>query len=257
MSTAGRNQKYKRKGRLPTVPLRALIPNMITMLALCAGLTGIKFAIGGKWEAAVYAIVIAAIFDGIDGTVARLLKGATRFGAELDSLSDVVAFGIAPAVVLYMWTLNMLGGIGWVVSLVYAGCCALRLARFNADLDAEEKPYRAAGFMTGVPAPAGAGLAILPMIVTFWTGRDELVTPAIASIYVAGVALLMVSRLPTFSLKSVRVRPSARLPLIGAVPLFVACLTLWPWITLSLMGAAYLISLPISYRSFKRHSGSA
>lgn len=235
--------------------MRALAPNMITMLALTAGLTGIKFAIAGRWEAAVYAIVIAAICDGMDGTVARLLRGATRFGAELDSLSDVVAFGIAPAVVLYMWTLQDLGGVGWVVALIYAGGCALRLARFNANLDGEEAPYRLAGYLTGVPAPAGAGLALLPMILSFWTAKDDMFTPALTAVYMTGIALLMVSRLPTFSIKSFRVRPAMRFPLILAVPLFVALLTAFPWKTLTVVGAAYLLSLPFSLRSYRRHRG--
>lgn len=236
----------------PALPLRAMIPNVITMLALCAGLTGIKFAIAGRWEMAVAAVVLAGIFDGMDGTVARLLRGATRFGAELDSLSDVVAFGIAPALILFMWTLNELGGLGWVVALAYAGSCALRLARFNASLEAEDNVLKPLGFLMGVPAPAAAGLALFPMMIGFWTGKDEIVTPALSAIYLAVIAILMVSKTPTFSFRSIRLRPAFRFPLMAVIPLLVASLTIWPWKTLSIVSIIYLICLPLSYRSAKR-----
>lgn len=235
-----------------SLPLRAMVPNAITMLALCAGLTGIKFAIAGRWEAAVFAVVVAGIFDGTDGSVARLLKGSTKFGAELDSLSDVVAFGIAPALILFMWTLNELGGIGWVVALAYAGCCALRLARFNATLENEKPAALAAGFLMGVPAPAAAGLALFPMMLSFWTTKDDIITPTLTAIYLALIAVLMVSRLPTFSFKVLKLRPSMRFPMMALIPLLVACLTIWPWKTLCVVSILYLISLPFSYRSAKR-----
>ncbi|MGD8326001.1 MAG: phosphatidylcholine/phosphatidylserine synthase [Sphingomonadales bacterium] len=234
------------------LPLRSMVPNIITMLALCAGLTGIKFAIAGRWEAAVFAVVLAGIFDGTDGSVARLLKGVTKFGAELDSLSDVVAFGIAPALILFMWTLNELGGIGWVVALAYAGCCALRLARFNTALEEEKPAPLAAGYSLGVPAPAAAGLALFPMMISFWTIKDDIVTPTLTAIYVAGISVLMVSRLPTFTFKMVKLRPSMRFPLMALVPLLVACLTIWPWKTLCVVTLLYLVSLPLSYRSAKK-----
>ena len=142
--------------RQPAIPLRALLPNAITMLALCAGATGVRFAISGEFEKAVTAITVAALLDGIDGRVARLLRGTSRFGAELDSLSDVTAFGIAPALVLYLWALQMLGPVGWVAALSIAVCCALRLARFNIALDQDDLPKKQLGFTTGVPAPVGA-----------------------------------------------------------------------------------------------------
>jgi len=235
-----------------SLPLRAMVPNAITMLALCAGLTGIKFAIAGRWEAAVFAVVIAGVFDGMDGSVARLLKGATKFGAELDSLSDVVAFGIAPALILFMWTLNELGGIGWVIALAYAGCCALRLARFNATLEDEKPAALAAGFLMGVPAPAAAGLALFPMMISFWTAKDDIITPTLTAIYLAFIAVLMVSRLPTFSFKALKLRPSMRFPMMALIPLLVACLTIWPWKTLCVVSLLYLISLPFSYRGAKK-----
>lgn len=247
-----RDDELEGEQKHSALPLRAMVPNIITMLALCAGLTGIKFAIAGRWEAAVFAVVLAGVFDGTDGSVARLLKGATKFGAELDSLSDVVAFGIAPALILFMWTLNELGGIGWVVALAYAGCCALRLARFNASLEEEKPAPLVAGYMLGVPAPAAAGLALFPMMISFWTAKDDIVTPALTAIYVAGISVLMVSRLPTFSFKMVKLRPSMRFPLMALVPLLVACLTIWPWKTLCVVTLLYLVSLPFSYRSAKK-----
>ena len=138
------------------ISIRAVAPNAVTALALCMGLTGIRFAIGGEWDRALAAIIVAGVLDGLDGRIARLLKGESRFGAELDSLSDVIAFGVSPAIILYLWSLQMLPRWGWLFALSHAVCCALRLARFNANIDSAEQPHKSAGFLTGVPAPAGA-----------------------------------------------------------------------------------------------------
>ena len=172
----GRLRNGVRRG----IPLRALAPNAVTALALCFGLTGIRFGISGEWEKAVASIIIAGVLDGLDGRIARLLKGESRFGAELDSLSDVTAFGVAPAIILYLWvreglpdgSLLQIGWVkyGWLVALAHAVCCALRLARFNANIDATEQPHKSAGFLTGVPAPAGAGLLMLPLYL--WLSTD-------------------------------------------------------------------------------------
>ena len=140
------------------IPLRAVVPNAVTALALCVGLTGVRFAIAGEWEKAIYAIVAAGLLDGMDGRIARALKGQSRFGAELDSLSDVIAFGVSPAIILHLWALQAWPRLGWIFALAYAACMALRLARFNARIDVEDQPHKSAGFLTGVPAPAGAGL---------------------------------------------------------------------------------------------------
>lgn len=234
------------------LPMRAFVPNAITVLALCFGLTGARFAIIGNWEKAVAAIIIAGVLDGIDGRVARLLKGASRFGAELDSLSDVIAFGVAPAIIIYQWSLHQLGGVGWVVALAHAVCCALRLARFNAQLDVENQPHKQAGFLTGVPSPVGAGLTLSPVFLDLWLETDFFSTPAVAGVIVAVTAFLMVSNLPTFSWKSVKLKRSMRLPILLLVGLFAASLFSAPWGTLSLLSIGYAITIIFSVRSYAR-----
>lgn len=237
------------------LPLRALIPNAITMLALCSGATGVRFAIGGEYEKAAAAVVIAALLDGVDGRVARFLKGTSRFGAELDSLSDVTAFGLAPALILYLWTLQDLGQIGWVVALLYAVCCALRLARFNAQIDEDALPKKRLGFTTGVPAPAGAGVALAPLF--FSLGTDGLVADdpqaraVLTAVVVTLTGLAMVSPLAGWGWQSVKVPRSARLFVLLAVGLFAAFLAQSPWLTLFGVSALYAAAFPfatIAYR---------
>ena len=151
------------------IPLRAFVPNAITALALCFGLTGVRFAIGEEWEKALLAVVFAGVLDAMDGRIARLLRAQSQFGAELDSLSDVIAFGVAPSVIIFLWSLHDAPKFGWIAALALAVCCALRLARFNSRMDAEEQPHKAAGFYTGIPAPVGAGLAFVPIYLWFVT----------------------------------------------------------------------------------------
>jgi CDP-diacylglycerol--serine O-phosphatidyltransferase len=234
----------------PSLPLRALIPNAITMLALCSGATGVRFAISGEYDKAAAAIVIAALLDGIDGRVARLLRGTSRFGAELDSLSDVTAFGVAPALILYLWALNDLGRFGWVAALALAVCCALRLARFNAALDQEDMPKKRLGFTTGVPAPAGAGLALSPLFWNLATDGSLDADPQTRAVIVAVVTLvtafLMVSALPGWGFKAVRIPRSARLFVLAAVGLFAAALAQAPWMTLFSVGLAYALAFPFA-----------
>ncbi len=244
-------------GRLRAgIPLRAVIPNAVTVLALCFGLTAVRFGIAGEWEKAVAAIVIAAVLDGIDGRIARLLKAATRFGAELDSLSDVTAFGVAPALIIYLWSLQYLPGIGWVFALSHAVTCALRLARFNAQIDAADQPHKRAGYLTGVPAPAAAALTLSPMFLTFWLEPaildDLAVRYTLVSVVVVSVAFLMASSLPTYSWGSVRLRPSQRLPALLGVGLFAGALFSAPWMTLTLASIAYAASVPFAYASYAR-----
>ena len=234
------------------LPMRAFVPNAVTVLALCFGLTGARFAIIGNWEKAVAAIIIAGVLDGIDGRIARLLKGSSRFGAELDSLSDVIAFGVAPAIIIYQWSLHDLGGVGWVVSLALAVCCALRLARFNAQLDMENQPHKQAGFLTGVPSPVGAGLSLSPIFLDKWLETEIFSEPLVAGSIVAVTAFLMVSNLPTFSWKSVKLRRSMRLPVLLLVGLFAASLYTAPWGTLSLLSIGYAITILFSVRSYGR-----
>jgi CDP-diacylglycerol---serine O-phosphatidyltransferase len=245
-----------RRRLIPTIPMRALIPNAITMLALCAGATGVRFAIAGQFEKATAAVVIAGVLDGLDGRVARMLKGTSRFGAELDSLSDVTAFGIAPALILYLWALQDLGGIGWVIALAHAVCCALRLARFNAALDIDDAPHKRLGFLTGIPAPAAAGLALGPLCFAFGTGLLPDSEPMLRAGVVAAMTTLtavgMVVDLPTWGFKAVRLPRSARLPVLAGVGLFAASLAQEPWLTLTAICVAYLVAAPFAWRSFAR-----
>jgi CDP-diacylglycerol--serine O-phosphatidyltransferase len=224
-------------------------------MALCAGLTSIRFGLDEKFELAVVAITVAAILDGLDGRVARLLKGTTKFGAELDSLSDFLCFGVAPVLLLYLWTLNGLGGLGWIVVLGFAVCCALRLARFNVALEDPDKPAWTANYFVGVPSPAAAGLVMLPLYLSF-IGIDFLRdVPVLVAAYVAGIAFLMVSKVPSFSGKrlGMRVRRDEMLPVLLGVALSVAVLFSYPWITLSVLVAAYLVLLPLSSLRYRHH----
>lgn len=241
----------RRPPRLKGLPLQYLLPNLITVLALCSGLTAVRFALLDQWQAAVTAIMVAGILDGLDGRLARLMGGGSKFGAELDSLSDFVSFGAAPALIMYMWSTYGLGGFGWAASMFVAVCCALRLARFNTMIDAD-KPAFAYNYFTGVPAPAGGGLALLPMMISFeWPDgpfQDSLVT----SLWLVAVGLLMVSRLPTFAFKKVKIPHSYVLPVLVGAGILAAALFSAPWMTLMIIGIVYVGSFPISYLSFRR-----
>ena len=242
-----------RRLRLRSVlPLRAMIPNAITLAALCFGLTGVRLAIAGDWERAIAAVILAGVLDGIDGRVARLMKGASRFGAELDSLSDLTAHGVAPALIIYLWSLQYLPGLGWLIALAHAACTALRLARFNANLDLEEGPHKQAGFLTGVPAPVGAGLALSPVFLDLWLETEIFRQPPIAAVIVAATALLLVSTLPTYSWKRVRIRREWRLFVLLGVALYAGALFSAPWMTLSLTAIAYAVSIPFSVNAYAR-----
>jgi len=234
------------------IPLRALAPNAVTALALCVGLTGVRFAIAGEWEKALAAMVMAGVLDGLDGRIARLLKGESRFGAELDSLSDVIAFGVVPAIVTYLWALQDLPRFGWVIALAHAVSCALRLARFNANIDVAEQPHKSAGFLTGVPAPAGAGLAYLPIYLWLVTGEEILRAPYVVAPWAGFVAFLMISNLATYSWSALRLRREMRLPAILVVGLVGVALISEPWITLSIISILYVLSIPFSVRSYAR-----
>ncbi len=250
-----RRRKSRRRQRPRVQTFNRLIPNLVTIGALCLGLTGVQFALADKWEYAVIAIVVAAILDALDGTLARLLKAASDFGAELDSLSDVIAFGVAPAFIMYFWSLSEAGGIGWAAALFYATCCALRLARFNSTL--ESRPPYAAGFFTGVPAPAGALLALLPLNISFEVGGEFLNQPAVVAVWLVVIALLMVSHIPTFSLKQIRVPTRLIVPMLALFGLLVAGLVTVPWLTLSVAAAVYLGSFGLSVRSYFRRKSEA
>ena len=239
--------------RLPGgLTLRALVPNAITSAALCSGLTGIRFATDGQWEKAVLAVILAGMLDGIDGHVARLMKAQSRFGAELDSLADNVSFGVAPALILFMWSLNELPRFGWLAALALAVCCALRLARFNARIDLAEQPHKSAGFLTGVPAPVGAGLAFLPLYLWIASGEDLFRNPILVGVWIALIAFLMISNLATPSWGSARPRRNIRLELIGLVGLVLAALLTEPWWTLVAISVVYLALLPLAIVRYAR-----
>ncbi len=229
--------------------LRAMLPNAITAAALCAGLTGIRFAIDGNWSYAILLVILAGVLDGIDGRIARLLNAQSRFGAELDSLADSLSFGVAPALILFLWSLKELPSFGWFAALAFAICCALRLARFNAGIDTDEQPHKSAGFLTGVPAPVGAGLAFTPFYLWIETGLEIFRNPVLMTLWLATIAVLMISNMATLSWASLRPRKTIRLGLIAFVGLAFAALLLEPWWTLSAISIAYLALMP--YGLFK------
>ncbi len=251
-----------RRRRFKAIPVRTLLPNLITLLALCAGLTAIRMVIEGRMELALAAIVLAALLDGIDGRIARMLKGTSRFGAELDSLADFVNFGVAPALILYFWGLHELKSVGWIAALVFAICAGLRLARFNVMIDDPNKPAWAGNFFTGIPAPAGAITVLLPIYLDLLGVSGGLVGVWLTFLYTLLIALLMVSRLPVFSGKRVgkRVPPEMVLPVFVVVVLFFALLISYPWQVLTLGTLAYLVCLPLgwlSYREYGRKDAAA
>lgn len=247
----------QKRRRFRPIPVRMLVPNIITLLAICAGLTAIRLSIEGRLELALAAIVFAALLDGIDGRIARLIKGQSRFGAELDSLADFVNFGVTPGLILYFWQLQELKNVGWISAMIFAISGGLRLARFNVTIDDPNRPAYAAGFFTGVPAPAGALLVLLPIYLSL-LGAPKLPTTLIA-LYTLLIAFLMVSRLPVFSGKTVhtRVPPEMLLPVFVLTVLVIALLIGYPWHLLSAGAIIYLFTLPAGYLSYRRHERAA
>src|SRR6478752_3217907 len=229
-----------------------MFPNAITASALCFGLTGVSLAIRGEWERALGAIILAGVLDGLDGRIARLLRAQSKFGAELDSLSDNIAFGTAPALILFLWSLQSAPRFGWIAALALAVCCALRLARFNARLDSAEQPHKSAGFNTGVPAPAGAGLAFIPIYLWLITDMPLFKQWPLVMAWTLFIAALMISSLPTYSWTSIRIRREWRLFALAGVALFGAALLTAPWITLLALAALYLVMIPVAFASYRR-----
>lgn len=247
-----RNEPRRRRFR--PIPVRTLVPNILTLLAMCAGLTAIRLAVEGKLEFALTAIIFAAIIDALDGRVARLLKGTSRFGAELDSLADFVSFGAAPAMVLFIWGLGDLKSVGWIAALIFAMCTSLRLARFNVAIDDPDRPAWEANFFTGVPSPAGAIIVLLPVYLSFLP-LPSLQFPAILTFfYTLFIAFLMVSNLPVFSGK----KAGARVPREMVVPvlfisvLFFALLLSFPWEVMSVGTLVFLACLPLGWLAHRR-----
>ena len=235
-----------------------MVPNAVTALALCFGLTGVRFAVtaaegnDAHWQIALACVVGAGVLDGMDGRIARLLRAQSRFGAELDSLSDVSAFGVAPALILFLWSLHSAPQFGWTAALALAVCCALRLARFNSRIDAEDQPHKSAGFNTGVPAPAGAGLAFMPIFLWLVTGQEIFRAWYVTMPWVIFVALLMISNIATYSWASLRIRRSSRLFALAGIGLLGAALVTSPWVTLLVIAALYLVMLPFSLAAYAR-----
>ena len=224
------------------------IPNALTLLGLCAGATAIRFAVSGHWQAAVIAIVVAAVLDTMDGRIARLLGLDSKFGAQLDSLADLVSFGIAPSVLVYQWTLFHGGGAGWTIALVFCVCCAIRLARFNTESEEEDDDASAGSHFTGVPAPAAACLILLPMLFAFQAHLPIASDPFLNGGWMALVSLLMVSRLPTLSLKNMYVPKRLKAPVIVAALALLLCVVIWPWSTFTAALLLYLGALPLGSR---------
>lgn len=232
--------------------LRAVLPNAITAAALCSGLTGIRFAIDGDFEKAIFAIILAGLLDVMDGRIARLLNAQSRFGAELDSLADSLSFGMAPALVLFLWSLNGLPRLGWLAALAFAICCALRLARFNAQIDTEDQPHKSVGFLTGVPAPVGAGLAFLPLYLWLASGEPFFREPLLVALWVAAMAVLMISNVATLSWTLIRPRRNIRLGAIALAGIVFASLLTEPWWTLVVVCVVYLALMPYSLMRYHR-----
>jgi CDP-diacylglycerol--serine O-phosphatidyltransferase len=242
-----------RRNRLRDHSINRLIPNILTLFALCAGLTSMRFAMDGRWEFAVLAILFAAVFDALDGRIARLLDSSSKFGAELDSLSDFVSFGVAPAIVLFMWTMEDMKGMGWALTLLFSAGMALRLARFNTKLDNADLPAWHSRFFTGVPAPAAAGLVLLPLIGWLqFRDFDALRSPYVVGPVMLAVAGLAVSRIPTFSFKRLKISQALVLPTMIVVAVLTALALAEPFATLLLILLAYICSIPLSIASHRR-----
>ena len=238
--------------RISALKLVHLVPNMLTILGLCAGMTSIRYALDGRWELAVTLLAAAVVLDGLDGRSARMLNLTSRLGAELDSLADFLSFGVAPALLTYLWTLHNVRGVGWVVAMLFATCCALRLARFNTELEAPDRPRWTQYFFTGIPAPAAAGLALTPMIMSFVVGDGWPRNWVLNAAFLVFVACMMVSRVPTYSIKRIRITPDQVLPTLLLASVVIAGLVVEPWLTLSVIGIAYLCSLPFAVLSARR-----
>jgi CDP-diacylglycerol--serine O-phosphatidyltransferase len=249
----------RRRPRYKGPSFNRIVPNLMTMIGLCAGLTSMRFGLEGRFGAAAAAIVVAAVIDGLDGRLARLLKATSRFGAEFDSLSDFLCFGVAPAFLLYLWSLQRGGAYGYAPCVMFAVCMALRLARFNASLDSAPRPAYAHSFFTGVPAPAGAALVLFPLFLGLeaeslgWVWLyDAARFPLLCAVILIGTALLLVSTLPVWSFKNFKVPSEYVLPLLLGTCAYAAVLIADPWGALAALSVIYLGMLPFSVRSFRR-----
>ncbi|PLX36926.1 MAG: CDP-diacylglycerol--serine O-phosphatidyltransferase [Hyphomicrobiales bacterium] len=249
----------RRQRRFNRLPLRIILPNLVTLLALCSGLTAIRLALETRFELAIVAILVAGVLDGVDGRLARMLKGTSEFGAELDSLADFVNFGVAPAIILYTWGLQEAGSLGWIAVLVFAISTGLRLARFNVMRDDPGKPSWHADFFVGMPAPAGALTVLLPVYLYFLDLLPQsvaIIPPVIG--YILFVAFMMVSRLPTFSGKRIgaRIQREHVLPILVAIVVVVGVVISYPFASLALVVFGYLATLPFAWRSWHKKAAA-
>lgn len=246
--------KQKAIGKLSEVPFRKMAPNIVTLMALCAGISTIKYAILGKWTYAIGCIFLAGIFDGLDGRVARKLKASSKFGAELDSLSDFVSFGVAPAILMYEWSLNALPHWGWIFTLMFSAGMAMRLARFNTMLEDANVPEYWSHYFVGVPAPMAAAIAVMPLLISFDNPELEFIlrNKFFCSALMLLVAFLMVSRIPTLSLKKTKVKADLFLPLMILFALLISCLLTQPWLTLGLITLVYILTIPFTIWRFMK-----
>ncbi len=240
--------------RIREIPLRLMFPNLVTVLAICAGLSGIRFGFEGRFETATVMVLLAAFLDGIDGRLARLLKATSRFGAQMDSLADIVNFGVAPALVLYAYLLDRAGSPGWIAALLFAIACGMRLARFNVLDEQKDRPAWQNEYFVGVPAPAGAMLVMLPLYLSFLGMPPTRAVAFAATAFTVLVAFLLVSRLPVYSGKSLKIPGDRVLLVILAVALYILLLVSYPWYTLTLSVLAYLVFLPFSVMAYSQRA---
>lgn len=251
--------KRKAIGKLKDAPFRKMAPNIVTLMALCSGVTTIRFAIIGNWTYALICIFLACVFDGLDGRVARKLKASSKFGAELDSLSDFVSFGVAPAILMYQWCLNELPHWGWIWTLMFAAAMAMRLARFNTMLEDASVPEYWSHYFVGVPAPMAAAMGVMPILI--WSEFPELEFILRNKFLCSGlmllVAFLMVSRIPTLSLKKTKISANWFLPMMVLCVFFISCLLTKPWLTLGLFTLCYVLTIPLTVLRFAREKKAA
>ena len=245
----------RERRHLGAKPFYSMIPNLITILSLCAGFTAIRYAVVGNWQLAVTLIAAAAILDGLDGRAARILNVQSKLGAELDSLADSLSFGVAPAMILYWWALNDVRGLGLAIALLLAVCCALRLARFNTQLDDVDRPRWTLFFFQGIPAPGGAAVALAPMMASFVLGDTFFRNWFVVAVVTVFTALMMVSRIPTFSIKKIRIERQWQLSALVGAGFVMALFVAEPWLTLASLCTIYVLTIPFSImaaRRFKR-----
>ncbi len=241
-----------RHKKISSVPIQRLVPNFITIIGLCLGISSIRYALDDKWVIAVSLILIAGFLDGIDGRLARMLNVTSKFGAQLDSLADIVSFGVAPAILIYLWSLHEIPikGVGWSFVLFYVTCSALRLARFNAALEDPKEKNKSMSYFTGLPMPSAAGISLIPLILTFDLCTPDSFNYFFVAPYITFVGFLMVSRIPLFSFKNISIK-SEIVPLVLVMTaILIAGILVEPWILLPLFGIAYLATIPLSVYTY-------